>query len=42
MSEKIYQLNSVDANDISDVLVKIQRSFNITLDYEGLKNITTT
>ena len=41
MSEKIYQLNSVDHNDISDVLIKIQRSFNITLDYEGLKNITT-
>jgi len=41
MSEKIYQLNSVEPNDISDVLVKIQRSFNITLDYEGLKNITT-
>ena len=41
MNEKIYQLNSVDPDDISDVLVKIQRSFNITLDYEGLKNITT-
>ena len=41
MSEKIYQLNSVDPNDISDVLIKIQRSFNITLDYDGLKNITT-
>ena len=41
MNEKIYQLNNVDPDDISDVLVKIQRSFNITLDYEGLKNITT-
>ncbi|HEY9004242.1 MAG TPA: hypothetical protein VIM89_23000 [Mucilaginibacter sp.] len=41
MREKIYQLNSVGPDDISDVLVKIQRSFNITLDYEGLKNITT-
>lgn len=41
MNEKIYQLNSADPDDISDVLVKIQRCFNITLDYEGLKNITT-
>lgn len=41
MNEKIYQLKNVDPDDISDVLIKIQRSFNITLDYEGLKNITT-
>lgn len=40
MNEKIYQLNNVDPDDISDALIKIQRSFNITLDYKELKNIT--
>ena len=41
MNEKIYQLNHVGPGDISDALIKIQRSFNITLDYEELKNTTT-
>lgn len=41
MNEKIYQLNNVGSDDISDALIKIQRSFNITLDYKELKHITT-
>lgn len=41
MNEKIYQLNNVGPDDISDALIKIQRYFNITLDYKELKNITT-
>lgn len=38
---EIYKLNNVDPEDISDVLVKIQRSFNIKLDDEGLKDVHT-
>ncbi|HZX57195.1 MAG TPA: hypothetical protein VFE54_00660 [Mucilaginibacter sp.] len=41
MAEKIYKLKSVDPADINGVLVKIQRSFNIKLDNEGLKNVDT-
>lgn len=41
MKEEIYNLNNVDPEDIGDVLVKIQRSFNIKLDNEGLKNVNT-
>src|SRR5665213_239108 len=41
MKEEIYKLNNVDPDDISDVLVKIQRSFNIKLDNEGLREVDT-
>lgn len=41
MSEHINKLNKVDPADINDVLVKIQRSFNIKLDNEGLKDVST-
>lgn len=33
-----YNLNNVDPEDISDVLVKIEKSFNITLGNEDLKD----
>jgi hypothetical protein len=41
MSQEIYKLNNVDPENIGDVLVKIQRSFNIKLDNEGLKDVHT-
>lgn len=41
MAEEIYKLKSIDLADINGVLVKIQRSFNIKLDNEGLKNADT-
>jgi hypothetical protein len=41
MAEEIYKLRSIDPEDINDVLVKIQRSFNIKLDNEGLTNANT-
>jgi hypothetical protein len=41
MNEKINRLKNADPNDVGDFLAKIQRSFNITLDHEGLKNIST-
>ncbi len=40
-SEEIYKLNNVDPEDIGDVLAKIQRSFNIKFDSEGLQNVDT-
>ena len=39
MSNKVIKLNNVDPEDLSDVLIKIQKSFNIQLDNEGLKDI---
>jgi acyl carrier protein len=41
MKEEIYKLNNVDPEDIVDVLVKIQRSFNIKLDNDGLRDVDT-
>jgi len=41
MAEEIYKLKSVAPEDINDVLIKIQRSFNIKLDYEGLRGVNT-
>jgi len=41
MGIEIYKLKDVDPDNIEDVLVKIQRSFNIKLDNEGLKNVNT-
>ncbi len=41
MKEEIYKLNSVDPEDIGYVLTKIQRSFNIKLDNEGLGDVDT-
>lgn len=41
MSVEIYKLNNVDPDEIGDVLLKIQRSFNIKLDSEGLKDADT-
>ena len=41
MKEEIYKLNNVGPDDMGDVLVKIQRSFNIELDIEGLKDVHT-
>jgi hypothetical protein len=38
---EIYKLNNVDPDDLGYVLVKIQKSFNITLDNDGLKNVNT-
>lgn len=38
---EIYKLSNIDPNDMDDVLLKIQRSFNIKLDNEGLKNVNT-
>ncbi|MDB5143745.1 MAG: hypothetical protein JWQ66_2458 [Mucilaginibacter sp.] len=40
MKQEIYKLN-VDPEDIGDILVKIQRSFNIKLDNEGLRDVDT-
>ena len=36
---KFIKLNNVDPDDISIILAKIQRSFNIKLDNEGLKDV---
>ncbi|MDB5025219.1 MAG: hypothetical protein JWP78_2974 [Mucilaginibacter sp.] len=41
MNQEIYKLNNVDSQDVGDLLVKIQRSFNIKLDNEGLKDVHT-
>ena len=41
MAEETYKLKNVDPADINGVLIKIQRSFNIKLDNEGLKNVDT-
>jgi len=41
MAGEIYKLKNVDHADINGVLIKIQRSFNIKLDNEGLKNADT-
>ncbi len=38
---EVYKLNNVDPRDMGDVLMKIQRSFNIELDNEGLKEVST-
>jgi acyl carrier protein len=38
---EIYKLKNVDPHDIDGVLLKIQRSFNIKLDNDGLKNVDT-
>jgi hypothetical protein len=39
MNNNLIKLNNVDPEDLSDVLIKIQKSFNIQLDNEGLKDI---
>ncbi|HTE01112.1 MAG TPA: hypothetical protein VK668_17600 [Mucilaginibacter sp.] len=41
MNKEIYNLNHVDPCDIGDVLVKIERSFNIRFDNEMLKDVNT-
>jgi hypothetical protein len=41
MKEEIYKLNNVDQENIGYVLMKIQRSFNIKLDNEGLRDVDT-
>jgi hypothetical protein len=41
MKEEIYKLNNVDPEDIGCVLMKIQRSFNVKLDNEGLRDVDT-
>jgi acyl carrier protein/gas vesicle protein len=41
MGREIYELNNVDPKNIDDVILKIQRSFNIKFDSEGLKGINT-
>jgi acyl carrier protein len=41
MKEEIYKLNSVDPEDIGCVLKKIQHSFNVKLDNEGLRDVDT-
>jgi hypothetical protein len=38
---EFYKLNKVDPRDMGDVLMKVQRSFNIELDNEGLKEVHT-
>jgi acyl carrier protein len=38
---EVYKLNNVDPRDMGDVLMKVQRSFNIELDNEGLKEVHT-
>lgn len=40
MSNQVIKLNNVDPEDLNDVLIKIQKSFNIQLDNEGLKDIS--
>ncbi len=41
MGEEFYKLNNVDPEAIGNILLKIQRSFNIKLDNEGLKDVNT-
>lgn len=39
MNKEIYRLTTVGPDDISIILSKIQRSFNVQLDNEGLKDV---
>lgn len=39
MNNEIYKLTNVGPDDISIILAKIQRSFNVQLDNEGLKDV---
>jgi len=41
MNNEFYNLKNAGPLEVSDVLAKIERSFNITLDYEGIQNATT-
>jgi hypothetical protein len=41
MNKEFKNFKNVDPLDIADVLTKIERSFNITLDNEGLEKATT-
>lgn len=41
MDREIFHLKDVDAADISDVVVKVERSFNVKLNNEDLKSVAT-
>jgi hypothetical protein len=40
MNNEFYNLKNAGPLEVSDVLAKIERSFNITLDHEGVQNAT--